>query len=209
MNKKRVKYHSQVAWLYNQAKENLLPMEFRKTIPTSTISEWRSSTFESYYGYEYVTISRKELSYDELLQQNICLKKRLRTITRSWFMVSSILLPVLQKNKKHDELFLGEVQRMINVFPKKMALKIVRISAQTFSYRMMNLHAKCGNSCINRCRRKYPHQLSFSEENKIRSLFKEKKFKCWPSASIYYHAIRERGLNISLGTFYKYVKILT
>lgn len=208
MDKKRVKYHSQIAWLYNQEKENLLPMDFRKTIPTSTISEWRSSSFESYYGYEYVTVSRQELSYDELLQQNKCLKKRLRTITKSWFNVSNILLPVLQKNKEHDELFLGEIQRMINAFPKKMALKIMRISAQTFSYRMGNLHTKCGNSNINRCRRKYPHQLSFSEENKITSLFKDKKFKCWPSSSIYYRGLREHGLNICLGTFYKYVKAL-
>lgn len=47
------KYDSSVVFLYATGNENLLPEDFRKKIPYSTISTWRKTNFENYIGHEF------------------------------------------------------------------------------------------------------------------------------------------------------------
>jgi hypothetical protein len=45
------KYDTSVIFLYAIGKENLLPTEFRKQIPYSTISTWRKTNYSIYYNF--------------------------------------------------------------------------------------------------------------------------------------------------------------
>jgi len=47
------KYDTSVVFLYAVGKENLLPAEFRKQIPYSTISSWRKADYSRYMGHEF------------------------------------------------------------------------------------------------------------------------------------------------------------
>ena len=47
------KYDTSVIFLYAIGKEHVLPLEFRKKIPYSTISTWRKSDYSNYLGHEY------------------------------------------------------------------------------------------------------------------------------------------------------------
>lgn len=55
---------------------------------------------------------------------------------------------------------------------------------------------------------KHPLQLTGDEVKKIKALFVEPAFACWPAVSLYYEGLRNHGLFISLSTFYKYVNLL-
>jgi hypothetical protein len=45
---KKKKYYTFVIMLYLLKQEHLLPKEFRNSIPYSTISSWRKSTYDCY-----------------------------------------------------------------------------------------------------------------------------------------------------------------
>lgn len=47
------KYDTSVIFLYAIGKENLLPIEFLKKIPYSTISTWRKTNYSNYLGHEF------------------------------------------------------------------------------------------------------------------------------------------------------------
>lgn len=66
-----------------------------------------------------------------------------------------------------------------------------------------------GISPLSLCFKRHPLQLAVNEVETIKSLFKNPDFECWPAASIYYHAIRNNRLFISLSTFYKYTNLLS
>lgn len=61
------KYHSSIPLFYIQKMEHLLPKELRDKIPNSTISTWRSSATESYFGYEYEYITKEAIGNYELM----------------------------------------------------------------------------------------------------------------------------------------------
>jgi hypothetical protein len=47
------KYDTAVVFLYAIGKENLLPRDFRKQIPYSTISSWRRTDYSKYKRHEF------------------------------------------------------------------------------------------------------------------------------------------------------------
>src|SRR5690554_2702258 len=94
-------------------------------------------------------------------------------------------------------------------FHKKLVFKIFSISPSTFYNWSNKEKVKCGISPLSLCFKRHPLQLAVNEVETIKSLFKNPDFECWPAASIYYHAIRNNRLFISLSTFYKYTNLLS
>ena len=100
------------------------------------------------------------------------------------------------------------LQQLFEIVPKKLALHIFKISPTTFFNWMAVDKVKCGISPLDLCFKRHPLQLAKKEVEKIKSFFKNPDFQCWPASSIYYHALRNEELFISLSTFYKYVNLL-
>jgi len=119
-----------------------------------------------------------------------------------------VLTPVITKSGKHAELFVDAVQRLFTVFPKKTALKIAGMSSSAFYDRLVRVKFKCGLSPLDLCLKKHPVQLAAAEIRKIKALFADPRFVCWPAVSMYYEGLRNLGPYICLSTFYKYVNLL-
>ena len=95
----RTKYDSMIPWLYINQKEHLLDDTFRKSIPHSTIHDWRHQEPESFYGYKYRETMNVALDEHILFLEHQKLKKLLFTIGKTWINLSKYLLPVIHKHK--------------------------------------------------------------------------------------------------------------
>lgn len=208
MPETRKKYHSYIIWLYNQKKENVLPESFRKQIPHSTASTWRSINFDDYIGHEHVQIQKEVLDYIELFEKHQKLKKIMLTISKVWINVHKCVNPILQKEVHNNEILVNSIQQLSSVITTSSACNIFKISRATFHARLAHLKYKCDESIITRCFKRNPLQLTIKEIQTIKDAFSNEDFKCWPAISIYYKLLRDKKLNISKSTFYKYVKIL-
>lgn len=206
--KYRNKYDTTLIWLYSEGKEHLVPQQLKSGIPASTISTWKNSDYAGYYGHEMRLVQDQAFEYYELLEKYRSLKKTVFVLARIWVGISGFVLPVLQKRKDLEEEFINFIQHLFTVFPKKMALKIAGISQASFYEKIARLKFKCGESPTELCIQRNPMQLCIAEVQKIKDLFSDMDMTCWPASSLYYEGIRNRGLFISLSTFYKYVNIL-
>lgn len=200
---KRKKYDSTIPMLYSMRKEHLLPLHIQKEIPESTKSEWRYTPKESYFGYELRNGFDEAFILYEVCSENQQLKKIILSFMRAWLSLSPIITPYLLKNKDREETFLSEIQRLMITIPKTKVLKLANLSAQSYSYRI-NKKIICLTSGILECKKVNPKQLCSDEINKIKSLFSNSAFACWPMKSLYYEGLKNLELNIGLSTFYKY-----
>lgn len=205
--KTRTKYDSVVPWLYAQQKEHLLPEYFRNGIPFSTIASWRNG-IKPYHGAEFARIRIESLEWNELLHERENLKSTIRTICKVWISVSDIVLPILNKKQEHWNHTLDAIQQLQSKFGKRIACKLSGISVHTFSYRLGKIKFKCGISPLDLCFKRHPSQLTQNEVKTISEAFQQEQYACWPAASIYFHLLRNKKLNISISTFYKYVNLL-
>ena len=204
----RNKYDTFLIWLYNQQKEHLLPKEIKNRIPDSTASGWRNLDYTNYIGHEVNSIQKQAIEQFELFEKYKHLKKVVFTITKLWVSISDVVLPVLTKSKENRGVVLEGLQQLFQVLPRKTALHLFKISPTTFFNWMAVDKVKCGISPLDLCFKRHPLQLAKKEVEKIKALFQNPDFQCWPASSIYYHALRNEELFISLSTFYKYVNLL-
>jgi hypothetical protein len=102
------KYDTSVIFLYATGNEAILPKEFRRKIPYTTISTWRKTDYSSYIGNEFRSIFNDALENLELSCRYHEIKKIMTATVRSWLTLSQILQPVL-KNKCGDR----NVQKLI------------------------------------------------------------------------------------------------
>lgn len=204
----RNKYDSFLIWLYNQNKEHLIPKEVRDTIPYSTIYDWRNLNYSSYVGHQVSLIQKNAVDQFEVYQEYKNLKRLIDSITRVWIQVSAIVSPILLKTKQYQKITMDCLQQLFTVLPKKIVFRLFCVSPQTFYNWLGKEKIKCGISPLDLCFRRHPLQLAEKEVSTLKSLFKNPDYNCWPAASIYYHALRNNQLYISLSTFYKYVNLL-
>jgi len=207
LNKVHQKYHSAIPLFYIHKMEHLLPKELRDKIPNSTISTWRSTASDSYFGYEYDYISKEAFDQYELMLKYQNLKSVVTVLTSVWIKSSDIFLPIL-KNTYYRERFVSMAQELNTVMPRKKLLKLFRLSSHQFSYLLTDIKEKCGLSVLNRCFNKHPNQLTQEDVENLKELYRKKEYACWPNSSIYFKGLQESLINYSLTTFYKYIRLL-
>ena len=201
------KYHSSIPLLYIHKMEHLLPKELRDKIPNSTISTWRYTVSDSYFGYEYDYISKEAFSQFELMLKYQNLKSVIAVLTSVWIKSSEIILPIL-KHQYYREKFVTIAQELNKDIPREKLLKLFQLSSHQFSYLLADVKEKCGLSVLNRCFTKHPNQLTNENVENIKELYRKKEYACWPNSSIYFKGLQENLINCSLTTFYKYVRLL-
>lgn len=202
----RSKYDTSVIYLYFHHKEYLLSEALRNSIPYSTITTWRKNDpSHSYVGYEIRPKMDEAFEFIELTHERDTLKKVLKVFMKSWISIAHIVTPVLTKHKQHKDIVLNEVQRLITVIPKRIALKLAGLSSNAYHYRLNTLNRLCHDSAFALCLRRHPLQLSLKELGVMKQLINDARFICWPVCSIAYFAQRNNLLGISLSTWYKYL----
>src|SRR5689334_20463223 len=101
---KRHKYDSSVIFLYATGNEHLLPLEFRKKIPYTTISTWRKTDYSEYLGNEFRSYFDEAFQALEIKNKYEELKKTLMSIARSWVSLASTIEPLIKQAGKDKEL---------------------------------------------------------------------------------------------------------
>ena len=208
---KKKKYDTSVVMLYLLAQEKLLPKEFRKTIPYSTISSWRKTPFENYEGSQFRFLFDDNWDVIRLKHENQKLRNTLRSLSRSYFLLKSDLSDFIKKEMSKKEfqskvvLAVNELRRYIGL---EAALKIFLLHRNQFYEMAVASRHNCTASFSSLCLRRYPRQLQLKEAEKIKFMLTSPKYDHWPIVSIAAHALRSKQVMASLYSWYKYARML-
>ena len=147
MNKK--KYDSSLVFLYSTGNENLLPAEFRKKIPYSTISTWRKTKYDQYFGNEFRYYFDDALKLSRLINENKKQRKTLYSIAKSWLILKEYIQPVLKiksKERKVKRQIISVVLRMKNQLGLNSTLKLLGISHSQYNQWLLEIRFDCFDS---------------------------------------------------------------
>src|SRR5215216_7692948 len=125
------KYDSSVIFLYAMGKEQLLPHDFRKQIPYSTISTWRKNDYGNYIGHEFRSFFDSSVDIAQVKYKYLQLKKTVAGLARSWVTLSHIILPLVKaagNDKKSQLSVLNAINTMRRHLGLEKTLKYMGIS---------------------------------------------------------------------------------
>jgi len=197
-------YHTNLVLLY---KFNSLPDEFKSVIPYSTLSSWNNRDVANIIGCD--TLADKDIN---LLRQIVTSKKLLVAAKALYFVFSTVSTLFKHANNKAELLkdykntILKTISKVKSTLGVKRVLKWIGITPAKMYYWLEEKN--CGLSLSNLCRSKHPNQLLDSEVKTIKEYLLNDRFTNWSSLSIYYQALREGTLSISMHTWYKYARKL-
>ncbi len=204
------KYDSSIVFLYAIGKENLLPDDFRKKIPYSTISTWRKADYSKYLGHEFRYHFDDAFNVFELNAENKRLKSLLYNLSKSWLTLSHVLLPIVKKAKGDKELQ-NKIITTINYLKEFLGLdktlKILNLSKPLYYQWVLESRFECFDSYTQLCVKRHPQQLENKEVVKIKNLLTSPETDHWPIMSIQGDALRKKKLVASLYSWYKYARL--
>jgi putative transposase len=201
----RRSYHTNVKLL---AKMDLLPEETAGLIPKSNISRWKSSDFS---GMVDIDSGNKRIEDVKLLMQH---EKLLKTCT-AVLRVKNTIISVLKKKserkiKKADakNIIVRTIDRVKETLSLRKAANCFKITVSKYYNWAKQVKNKCLATLTEKCPRIYPNQLTGHETQKMKDLLEDKKFQGWPIYSIAWYAIKNNILQVSVSSWFKYIKLL-
>jgi len=205
------KYDTSVVFLYATHNEHMLPEEFRKKIPYSTIADWRKMDYSNYLGHEFRYFFDDAAQAAALKTENENLKNTLTSIKRSWVMLSPYLINLLKTANK-DKALQRKILESIYLLKKQMGLdntlKLFGLSKTLYYHWLLEARATCWDSYLSLCVKRHPHQLQLKEVKMIEKMLKDPELYHWPIASIASQSYREGKVIASLDSWYKCARIL-
>jgi putative transposase len=199
-------YNSYHTCIKQLAKRNNIPQTYLACIDRATIWRWKKEPDDKYLG--------KELTNLDLLERFLE-RKESGTIMRTYLKVanamsgilsvSNQLHKILKQNKKD---FIQIILRYKNKINLKLILRLCRIPVSVFHYWKHQVMKNCKTSPISLCKKIYPNQLTSGEVSRMKDLLNNPGFRFWPVCSIAFYALRENILNISMATWYHYIRKL-
>jgi len=205
------KYDSSVVFLYATGNENLLPLDFRRSIPYSTISTWRKSDLGKYQGHEFRYHFDNAFKSQQWLMEAKKLKQTLLALSRCWIALRSNITPALLKGRKDMELrkrVLLSIEYLSKHLKIEQVLKLFGIHKAMYDQWILESKFTCFDSYTSLCVKRHPHQLHLKEIEKIRKALFNPKFDYWPIVAIQSHYLRKKRVMASLDSWYKYANLL-
>ncbi|MCK5137230.1 MAG: DDE-type integrase/transposase/recombinase [Bacteroidales bacterium] len=201
--KKYNSYHTSIKQL---AKRNNLPKKYASSIDRSTIWRWRKEEDDKYFG--------AELSKIDLLE-HFLERRESATVIRAYLKFAATFSVILRRSSQfqktlseNKEKFVHSILRYRKNINLKLVLRLCNISSSVFYHWRNQVLKKCPSSPIQLCRRFYSNQLTKDEANRMKKLLSSQQFRYWPVNSIAYYALRNNIVNVSLATWYNYIKKL-
>jgi len=197
-------YHTNLILLH---KFNSLPDEFKSIIPYSTLSSWNKRNIETIIGCD--TLADKDI---KLLKQIVTSKKLLLAAKALYFVFSTVSTLFKNANNKaellkdHKILILNTISKVRSRLGVKRVLKWIGISPAKMYYWLEERN--CQLSISKLCRSTHPNQLLDKEVQTIKDYLLNNRYKNWSALSIYYQALKDQALFISIETWYKYARKL-
>lgn len=205
----RKKYDTAVVFLYRTGNEHLLPKEFRRQIPYTTIASWRQADYSKYVGHEFRGIFNEALSGAEVRLAFSKLKKTVYGLARAWVNLSAIIKPLIKSaGKNHRQQ--GQVLRAIRLAAKHIGiertLKLAGLTKAVYYQWLTEARFDCFDSYASLCVKRHPQQLSQKEILGIKKLLYDPTYEHWPILSVAAMAMRKKNLVVSAFSWYKYAK---
>ena len=197
-------YHTNLILLHHLGS---LSIDYKSTIPRSTLSNWKKKDISKIMGCDAITDD--EIS---LLKEIAKSKKLLRAAKALYFLFNTITSlfkhadnkdELLQLNKS---LILETIEKTQPILGTKRILKSMGISCSKLYYWIEK--KKCQNSIFQLCQPRHPNQLLPTEVDIVKDYLLNERFKNWSSLSIYYQALRDKTVCMGIGTWYKYANRL-
>lgn len=208
---KKKKYDTSVIMLYILRQEQLLPKEFRKTIPYTTISHWRKTAYENYEGSQFRFLFDDNWDLIKLKHENQKLRRTLRALSRAYHMLKPELNDFC-KSRKNNKEFQATLVKVVNDLRPhiglELALKMLFVHRNQFYEWAVASRHNCTASFTSLCLKRYPRQLQRKEVEKIRDMLTSPNYEHWPIISIAGHALRNKQVMASRYAWYKYARIL-
>lgn len=202
-------YHPNLKLL---AINNLLPTYYKKIIPASTISTWKSKPdcVKRIIGMETFACHEDFVKIIEDLSTRPLFFKGVR-IFRKVVSTYSVIFNSAENKKELFRLNKSAVIDCIVSVKKSIGLKracaIFGITVNQFSFWKKSFIG-CSNSSLNLCRKTYNHQLLETEIAIIKRYFTAKEFLFWPASSVYHQILKDKVAFFSISTWYNYLKLL-
>lgn len=179
---------------------NLFP---ELNIPRTTINYWlqRSrevTTSDRDKVYESAMKSLTKENYEERAKSHL-MKRCLEEILKNseYYNLTS---------KKNRKLVLDIVEDFKEILGVKKVISIIGISASTY-YRWRTESFGCNYNQFKKCSVARPNQISRDEQSLLVKYATAKEFRKFSTVSLVYYCKRKNLLNISLETWYKYLKL--
>lgn len=204
------KYDTSVVFLYATGNEHVLPLDFRKKIPYTTISTWRKTDYSQYLGNEFRSFFDEAFESAELNYRYKRLKRTMMGLARSWITLSTVIAPVLKNAKKDKGLqrdMLNAIKYMEEHIGLERSLKLLGLSHSLYRQWILEARFSCFDSYTSLCVKRHPHQLQLREIEKIKKMLSNPKLEHWPIVSIAGLALRKKSVVASLFSWYKYARL--
>jgi len=185
----------------------LLDKEIVSRIPSSTLYNWRKKGFGHIFGLP--DINEKDIT----VMKEFLSKKKLLRAAKALYYIYSVYQRIIFTSSKIRKQFLKYSEEIIHTIDLTKgalgldkAFKMFMISPSTYYYWKNKIN--CTNSLLKLCRTRHPQQLTNNEVSVIKDYLIKKEFINWSLASVYYKQLRDKAAGVSIGTFYKYAKLL-
>ncbi|MCU7552859.1 DDE-type integrase/transposase/recombinase [Chitinophagaceae bacterium LB-8] len=208
---KKKKYDTSVVMLYLIGKEYLLPKEFRKQIPYSTIASWRKIDYCSYIGHEYRIFFEEMADYLALKKTCKEQRKMLRSIAKAWLIMQNDISPIIEQAKTNVELqkkLVHAIDCLKVGFGLRKTLKLLGLTNKIYQAWSFLIRSYCTASHSFQCVKRYPHQLQKKEVQKMRKLLTAPRLLHWPIVSIAATGLRRGSIVASMYSWYKYARLM-
>jgi len=205
------KYDTSIVFLYATGNEHLLPEEFKKKIPYSTIAHWRKMDYGKYLGHEFRYLFNDATKAAAIHGENETLRRALSGIKRSWVTLSPYLLKLVKKAQK-DKVLQGKILESIDMLKQQTgldyALKLFGLSKTLYQHWILENRATCWDSYLSLCVKRHPYQLHSKEVKTMEKMLTDPELYHWPISAIASHGYREGKVVASLDTWYRCAKVL-
>ncbi|MBN8697921.1 MAG: transposase [Bacteroidetes bacterium] len=204
------KYDSSVVFLYATGNENLLPLDFRRTIPYSTISTWRKTNLGNYLGHEFRYHFNEAFKTQQWQQEATRYRQTLLALSRCWIALRSNITPIMLKGRKDMNLrkrVLQSIQHLSMHMKTEQVLKLFGINKAMYDQWILESKFTCFDSYTSLCVKRHPNQLQLKEVEKIKKALCNPQFEHWPVVAIQSHYLRKKRMVACLDSWYKYANL--
>jgi transposase InsO family protein len=189
-----------------------LPESYSQQLHPSQISRYRNHfDVKQHFGNELINIADEVM--DACKQMNG--HKLDRKVIQGYLRLSVTMRRIFSGAKNfhktthaYKDQIVETVQRIQDVIPVDKCAKIIGVATSTLRNWITSVRVRCSGSLVNLCRKVHPQQISSAETDAMSGLLKDEMFFYWPLVSLYYHALRNKIVSMSLSTWYKYAGLL-
>ncbi len=187
---------------------NALPDHYKKQLHASMICRYKNDfDVNQYFGNDLMKISQQVIDTCKQINQH----KLERNLVYGFLRISSVIRRTFSNAKHFHKTLLQNkdqlvdvVQRIQHIIPVERCARIIGVGTSTLRGWITSVRVRCSGSLINLCRKVHTSQLTTAETSCMKKLLTDDTMLHWPLLSVYYYALNNNLLFMSLSTWYKY-----